>query len=254
MLSNNCSRVLLSFAVLLAVAPATHADLIHPSVMGDTVWFTDIREGSPSNDPLPLYDEPDAQGDELVFPTTGSFAATSEAGNGPDQTDGKLSFMVTAKPGNQLLGLVFNESGLTTLNGPFGGDAFTSVQGFAVVDINEIAGEPVNLPSITTFFSFTPQREFQLSVDGTGPSFSSEWRGEGAVRFREEVTKVTVTLNNILFAATTSDDGVGALIDKKEFSVRVPTDELSTIPEPTTVVLGCACGMLALVVPAKRRV
>ena len=252
MFCNCCSKFFLSLSLLALLTATAQADLMHPPVMGETVWYTAITEGSPSGDPLPLYGAPSiiGSGNELTFPTTGSFAATSEAGNGPDQTDGKLSFMVTAKPGEYLLGLLFDEVGLTSLKAPFGGDAFTSIDAFAVIDINEVAGVPVSIPSFTEFFDFDPQREFQHSVDATGATFSSDWRGEAAVRFDGPVTKVTVTLNNILFAATTSDDGTAALIDKKEFRVRVPTR--THIPEPTTIVLGCLFGMITLVVPSAR--
>ncbi len=246
-----CYKFSLFLVLTFAIVSSASADLIHPDVMGDTVWYTSISEGSPTGDPLPLYGAPSVAGNVLTFPTTGSFSATSAAGSGPDQTDGKLTFMVEAKPGQELAGIGFNEVGLTRLAAPFGGDAFSNVEAFAVIEINKIDGNIVNEPSITEFFDFTPNDVFQHSVDATGPVFSSAWRGTAGVRFRRPVTKVTVTLNNILLAATTDDVGTAALIDKKQFRVRVPTREI--IPEPTTVVLGCVFGLMAIVLPASRR-
>lgn len=245
-----CYKISLCFVLYFAFISTSFADIIHPDVMGETVWFRAISEGSPTNDPLPLYGTPTISGNTLDFPTTGSFAATSEAGNGPDQTDGKLTFMVEAKEGHSLSGILFEEIGLTRLAVPFDGDAFTSIEAFAVIKINQVAGVDVNVPSTTRFFDFDPSDVFQHSIDATGPVFSSDWLGSAGIRFRRPVTKATVTLNNILLAATTNDSGTAALIDKKEFVVRVPTDEL--IPEPTTLVLGGLFGLIVIAVPSSR--
>lgn len=230
----NISAVLIVTFCALVVSPV-RAALMHPDVMGPTVWYRNIEESSPTNDPLPLYGQPVPNGDELLFPTTGNFSAGSLDGGPSDQTDGKLSLMIVAKPGYVINSFQIAENGLTNLNGPFGGDAYTEVNTFAVVKVAEIAGVPVNVPAFDVFLNTAPLGgQYQLSVIG-GSSFSTGWNGNVDIALPQNTTKVNITLNNNLFAATLGA-GTRAFIDKKSFEIGVDT----SVPEPTTFLLAMA--------------
>jgi len=239
-------RVLL-LAVLLPTASA-RASILYGDAMGATVWFRGIQESSPTGDPLPLYGAPAVNGDQLVFPTTGSFAAESLGGGAPDGTDGKLNIMIEAKPGFSLSSFEIEENGLVALNAPFGGDAFAEVLSFGVVKVLEIAGAPVDLPAISAFLAISPLGgQYQLSLIG-GSSFASSWAGSTNVGLPESTTKLTLALDNSLFASTLGS-GTRAFLDKKLFvldvhSVGVP------VPEPAASLLGV---MVALAVGLVRR-
>ncbi len=240
----------IGYIILLAVfmlgASAAQAALMHPDVMGTEVWFRGIEESSPTGDPLPLYGTPSVAGNTLDFPTTGNFSAMSIDGTGSDQTDGKLNLMVKAKQGFSLTKLSLSETGLTELDAPFGGDAFSRVNAFVVLNIVEVAGLPVNIPVITEFFSFLPSNQFLHSVDATGPSFSSAWTGSAMIDLPPDVTKVNITLDNNLFSTTTGA-GTRSFIDKKDFQIDVDTEELirNDIPEPSVFALAF-CGLLGM--------
>ncbi len=243
-----CSVMLVASVVgVLGSGTVASASLIHSNVMGTSAFFTAITESSPTLDPLPLYDQPFAVGDELVFSPTGNFSANSVSGGPSDSTDGKLSLMITAKPGQFLDELKFSEVGLSILQAPFGGDAYTSVDALAVIQVVMINGQVVNLPASLHSFVFTPQNTFQHSIDATGPSLASAWVGALNVDLPALATKVLVTVDNILFAATTGT-GTGALIDKKGFTISVVPDDEGNIPEPGTLALAilaigsAACG------------
>ncbi|MDZ4658812.1 MAG: hypothetical protein SH868_14650 [Bythopirellula sp.] len=236
------------FAVFacLSVSQLAVADIMHTDVTGASVWFTSISEGSPTGDPLPLYGQPFAVVDELVFTPTAAFSATSTSGGPANQTDGKLHLMIEAKPGAFLDVLNFEEIGLTLLNAPFGGDAFTSVLAFAEIKVLEVNYLGVVASPTTHFYSFAPDSSFLHSADATGPSFATAWTGTLSVALPDDVTKVLVTVDNHLYAATVGV-GTGALIDKKGFSISViPTGQPHDIPEPATALLGllAVCGLL----------
>ena len=235
----HCFPCLLVITCLLVAVPVAQATIIHSDVAGATVVFTGISEGSPTGDPEPLFGQPAAAGDTLVFPTTASFSASSLDGDASDQTDGKLNLMVRAKPGFALTGLSILESGLTELDAPFrGGDAFTRVSSLAVVKVVEIAGAPVSLTPSLTFLIFMPQNQYQLSVLGV-PTYSTGWSGSASIPLPLDTTKVLITLDNNLFAATLGP-GTRAFIDKKTFEIDIDTDDLipNDIPEPATFLLG----------------
>lgn len=239
-------KILLTALASLLIAPVSQASLIHPDVMGATVTFKNIEESSPSSDPLPLYGQPGANGDELVFPTTGNFSASSLDGDPSDQTDGKLDLMIVSKPGFFLDNFTISESGLVLLDAPFGGDAFASVNAFGVVKVVEISGVPVNAPSFNIFLSASPLGgQYQLSVIG-GSSYASGWQASALVGLPQNTTKVNLTLDNNLFASS-SGQGTRAFIDKKAFEIDVETK----VPEPHTLMLGFA-GILALTVGRRR--
>ncbi len=229
-LSFLCCTLLACFVIAI---PAARATVIHSDVSAATVNFVDISEGSPTGDPEPLYGQPIAVVDTLLFPTTASFSAASVDGAGSDQTDGKLNFMVEAKNGYFITSLSISEGGLTTLTAPFGGDAYTEVVGFAVVKVLEIGNAPVNLPAIQSFLSITPLGGQYLLSDIGGSSFATGWTGSLNLPLPASTTKLSVTLDNNLFAATLGP-GTRAFIDKKAFEIDVDTE---LIPEPTTTML-----------------
>ncbi|MDZ4659558.1 MAG: hypothetical protein SH868_18460 [Bythopirellula sp.] len=235
----HCFSSFVIITCLLIAAPVAQATVIHSNVMGATVVFTGITEGSPTGDPEPLYGQPSANGDTLIFPTTSNFNASSLDGLASDQTDGKLSLMIRAKNGFAISSFSITENGLTSLSAPFGGDAYTEAVAFAVVKVVEIAGAPVSLPSFQAFLGITPLGgQYQLSVIG-GTSYNSGWTGTVNLGLPLDTTKVNVTLDNNLFAAT-SGAATRAFIDKKAFEIDVKTKDLipNDIPEPATFLLG----------------
>jgi PEP-CTERM motif len=238
MIGNTVVRTSLAVGLLISVSPFALADIMHSDVNGASVWFTNISEGSPTGDPLPLYNQPFASGDQLVFAPTAAFSATSTSGGPANQTDGKLNVIIESKPGAFIDVLDFEEVGLTILNAPFGGDAFTSVLAFAEIKILEINDAAVVSPATTHFMSFAPDSSFLHSADATGPSFATAWTGLLSVTLPEMVTKLLVTVDNHLYAASVGV-GTGALIDKKTFSISVTPDGSvdPNIPEPSTLVL-----------------
>src|SRR5262245_30618563 len=98
----NCNLII-RFALALFVGgfscSLATADIIHSYVNGNSVGFPTISEGSPTGDPLPLYGQPFANGDDLIFTPTASFSAVSTSGGPSNQTDGKLNVIVESKPG-----------------------------------------------------------------------------------------------------------------------------------------------------------
>jgi hypothetical protein len=237
-----CRSLLVAVAALFSCfVQQSHADIIHSNVIGNSVWFTNISEGSPTGDTLPLYGQPISVADQLIFSPTASFSATSTSGGPANQTDGKLTFTVEAKPGAFIDALSFDEVGLTLLNAPFGGDAFTSVLAFAEVKVLEINHVGVVSPATSHFFNFAPDSSFLHSADASGPSFATAWVGSLLVPMPVDATKVLVTVDNHLYAATVGV-GTGALIDKKGFNVTVtPSGQPHTVPEPATVAMGLVC-------------
>ncbi len=223
---------------VLVGATTARATVIHSDVSGTNVDYTSISEGSPTGDPEPLYGQPFANVNNLIFTPTADFAAVSTSGGPADQTDGKLTFIATAKPGFVLGAINFDEVGLTILNAPFGGDAFTSVLAFANIKVLAISGVPISAPSTNHFFSFAPDSSFLHSADATGPSFATPWAGTLTATLPTNTTKILVSLDNHLYAATVGV-GTGALIDKKGFDVDFDVDlDPNYVPEPTTILLG----------------
>lgn len=223
----------LALFVSASFAQFAAADMIHMDVAGTSVDFTAISEGSPTVDPLPLYGQPFANGNELVFTPTAGFSAVSTSGGPANQTDGKLYVTIQSKPGSYINKLDFEEVGLTVLNAPFGGDAFTSVLAFAEIKVLEVNNLPVVSSPTSHFYNFAPDSSFLHSADATGPSFATPWTGTLSVTMPSLTTKLVLAIDNHLYAATVGV-GTGALIDKKGFSISVTTD----VPEPTTALLG----------------
>lgn len=236
MIRLDSTRTLIAALILFSAHQSAPADIVHSDVNGTSVWFTGISEGSPTGDPLPLFGQPFANGDELVFTPTAAFSAVSTSGGPANQTDGKLTVTIESQPGYDIDSLFFEEVGLTILNAPFGGDAFTSVLAFAEIKILEVNNANVVSAPTTHFFAFAPDSSFLHSADASGPSFATPWVGQLSVTLPDDVTKVLLMVDNHLFASTVGV-GTGALIDKKGFSISVTPGD-GQIPEPNTALLG----------------
>jgi hypothetical protein len=234
----------IAVGLLLSLNSFATANIMHSDVTGASVWFTNISEGSPTGDPLPLYSQPFASGDQLVFMPTAAFSAVSTSGGPADQTDGKLNVIIESKPGAFIKKVDLEEVGLTILNAPFGGDAFSSVLAFAEIKILEVNDLPVVSVATTHFMNFAPNSSFLHSADASGPSFATPWMGTLSVSLPNMVTKLLLTVDNHLFASTVGV-GTGALIDKKSFSISVTPDGSvnPNVPEPSSLALMALCAM-----------
>jgi len=219
---------------LLATAPA-QATTTYGDFMGDNFTYIDVKETAVSNgDTEPLFGPPTVIGDQLRFLPT---VFKSESPVGTDQsdiTDGRLDFMIEAKPGKRITDVQFFEGGAWAIvGGGAGNSAFASLAGFLFID--EIDNAAAFLPPIpfggqTPIFMGPGGNTWVLGDDidlnailannGITPSLG--------------VTKVTVALNDTL--ATSANLGSTSFIDKKFFGVNV-------VPEPSTG----AMGMLGLV-------
>lgn len=237
-------RTFLAAGIALLSSSFVAADIIHSDVNGTSVWFTNISEGSPTGDPLPLYGQPFANGDQLVFTPTAAFSAVSTSGGPSNQTDGKLHVVVESKPGAFISKLDFEEVGLTNLQAPFGGDAFTSILAFVEMTLLEINDVPVVSPATSHFYNFAPDSSWLHSADATGPSFATPWIGTLSLNLPNQVTKLLLSIDNHLYAASVGV-GTGALIDKKGFTISITPDGGvdPNIPEPSTLALLALCMM-----------
>jgi hypothetical protein len=235
---------LLAAGLVLVSSSFAAADIMHTDVTGASVWFTQISEGSPSGDSLPLYNQPIPNGDQLIFAPTAAFSAVSNSGGPSNTTDGKLSMLIESKPGAFISKLDLEEGGLTSLNAPFGGDAFASVLAFVELKVLEINDVPVVSPSSTHFLNFAPDSSWLHSADASGPNFATGWAGTLSLNLPNQVTKLQLVVDNTLFASTVGV-GTGALIDKKIFSISVTPDGSVNpqVPEPGTLALIALCAM-----------
>ncbi len=251
-------------AVLITLGGTSHAAMVYNNVMGNSVWLTNINESSPTGDVSPLFGQPVlTSGDNFDFSPTGAFSAESTDGGGTDVTDGKLSFMVVAKQGFGINTFRVLESGIATLLDAFDlGDALASVSGIVDIDIDEIDGVPVSIELDDMLMEFTPNDGvYQHSVIATGPTKNVAWRGGVTVDIAAEVanlnptigvTKLTVTLDNILLATTTGQ-ATSAGIDKKDFDIIITTGggPGGEVPEPSSALL-LMLSSLAMTIRAQR--
>ena len=240
-----------SLAALIVSAPASAVPINHGDFVGSTVTYLQVTEDS-GTDATPLFGAPSVFADVLDFNPV-SFNSSSTGAGGVDITDGTLTFMVTANPGNVIDELAFSEAGDFTLTGPGGVGTFAGVTSSIFIDIVEVDGSGITPVQVITSMTFAPSAgNWDLLNDGPGP-LNGIWTGGATVDllqalidenvpFTSGVTKVNVSLDNTL--STTSEDGTSSFIAKKD------TKGLSvTTPEPSTVVL-LAGGLLAL---ARRR-
>lgn len=234
---------------LLTPAALLAGSINYGNFSGATVEYLDVTEDSNTGDALPLYGAPTVQGDSLDFNPIG-FSATASGENGVDQTDGQLFFMVEAKIGSRIDGIVIEEAGDTGLTG-IGTDATaTQVRSDVFIDVLEIDRIPVTSPiNLTASLIYSPSDgDYLLGTDGGGgPFFDTQWTGSTTVTFSPDVlgvtgrvTKINVTMDNQLSAI--SEAGTSATIAKKDTDTTGLTVEVFEIPEPATALLllaGC---------------
>lgn len=250
---------LLTLTALAIQLPAQSvaAPINHGNFFGATVDYLDVTEDTNSGDTQPLFGAPTISGDSLDFDPVG-FSANSSGGGPPDQTDGQLSFMISAKGGNVIETLSLTEAGDTSLARSIVSleDAYTRVTANIFVDILEVDYAPVAMTiNANGVMTFTPSGgEYFLSVDGAGnPTYNTSWTGNffleldpilAANGITGKATKIGVNLDNTLTAS--SGPNSSALIAKKDFDGVVITvnPDPNVVPEPSTCVLA-AIGMLA---------
>jgi hypothetical protein len=235
--------------VSLCASSSQAVPINYGDFMGSTVTYKMVTEDS-ATDPTPLFGAPLVSGDTLDFTPVG-FGASS-AGGGADMTDGQLSFMVQAKPGQSIQNILIKEFGDTTLAGVVPLNSTTTstfVRMPVFIDIVEVNGVGINpiklsassIPPIVA--TFNPSNgDFYLGIDGGGgPLYHTTWTGQLFVNLdaiQKGITKINVNLDNVLIAV--SQVGTSALIAKKDFFT-VTTN----IPEPTSFGLALLAVALA---------
>jgi hypothetical protein len=250
---------------LLLTSPAAANFIIYPgSGMGTSVIYSFddgvgnlstggvpgiVRETSiiPAH-PAALFGAPTISGDSMDFNPAG-FGVFAQNGT-MDISDGQLTFMVTAKPGQAVSNIRFKEAGAVSLLGL--GNAATSasdhlslyvdIQGVNGAGINAIHLGPADFVPQPTFI---PKGSFNLAADGN--LNLAPWSGKIDIDFApilvahgykatDRVTKISVNLDNQLLAMSQAPiqgiGGTSALMDKKDFFI-VTTN----FPEPTSCLL-----------------
>ncbi len=257
----------LSVAVgLLNPATASAGTFYYGTLPGTDVTYVDVTETDTKSgvittpvSPGPFYGTPFVSANSLVF-IPPDFSANSNFQAPPFQrTDGKLNFMVTANAGQAIGNMAFNEGGARSVGGISGTDAtYVDVSAVGFLQVSEVDNVMIDVETINLNFLF------DFGVGGNGKwRFVSEgadtnlWTGGQFVDINQELidrgisfvkgaTKVTVVLDNILFAQ--SQPLTGSLIDKKTFFT-VTTN----IPEPTSCVLALFGLMVGALVSRRSR-
>jgi hypothetical protein len=242
---------------LAASLPVNAAPINYGSHVGDTVEYVDVSEDSTTGDSLPLFGAPIFSADSLDFNPVG-FDAHATNGSS-DSTNSILTFDVYALPGFAIRNMMFEESGDTTLAGLGTASTSTSVTAQGSIDIFEVDGVPVMVPSVPIALSFTPSAgDWNLAADAAGgPFLNVNWTGslfldvnqiltQQGVPFTHGATKLSISITNTLDA--TSETGTETTIAKKDFggiSITI------NIPEPGTAVLASAA-VVAMVMAGSR--
>ena len=220
------------------------------------VMYLDVEESSFSDPvPPPLYGAPTIAGNLLDFSPSGF--GVSSADGVSDLIDGQLNFTIDALPGAGLTGFSIVEGGDFSFSGttPSPG-TFVSASAGATVSILEVNGAALASP-ISVFASDI----FVTDYPTTGGAPSTGLLPWSLVTFvdlgsalpspNDYATKIDVAINNQLVATTAGPGSISA-IAKKDFKI-VPVGDLipNDIPEPSSMVLGCVMGLIAV---ARRRV
>jgi hypothetical protein len=196
--------------------------------------FNGVSEAS-GTDPAPLFGTPTISNDTLSF-TPVNFSAYAQ-NNGIDLTDGTLTVLTIAAKGNASIDAVtFFEAGDYALVPPAPstkGTAETRVLAnlavfLSITEIDGVAITPINVSSSTQLFGtdITANRGIGLLWSG-GKTVDLD-SVAAANGFSGRITKVTLNIDNTLFAE--SESNTEAFIAKKQFQVTV-------IPEPGSLAL-----------------
>jgi hypothetical protein len=204
--------------------------------------FLSVEEGSPTNDPIPLYGPPMPFSVGLRFKPTDDFSAFTQNG-GIDFTDGKLNFTIMDPFGINQVSLF--EAGDYTLDGA--GTPITHVVAGAIMratvtQINGVNVAPLNLVPVNASFSDSLPGIVIDAPWSLGTAINVQAQLAALVGPNADATKVDIVINNTLIAA--SEANTGALIVKKEFRIDVDTD----IPEPATLALAglALCALVSI--------
>lgn len=243
---------LIALLAVVCVAPAVKAAATnHGDYVGTNVMYLDVTENPkikiPGPLPANLFGPPILSGgDALVFFTNNyPFEATSSNG-APALTDGALSVIVMAQPGQFLTGLEFMESGgFYFVGGTPGGTQASSTILSPKMTVLEATAGVNSMVNGTVTYGPNPTGTYASS----GGAFTSgDWEASASFDFTGlvGVTKVLLTLDNVLSAV--SENGSIAFIDKKTFLID-PT--LTPVPEPGTIILGLIGGVGMVLVGRK---
>ena len=180
-----------TFAIALVVGllSAARGGLInYGDFIADTVTYEGVTEDS-NTDPPPLYGPPTLAGNSLSFAPV-SFGSSSNGAGGVDITDGTLTMLISAHPGNAIEVVKLHEAGDYTLIGPGGAGTYAAVSAAVFVTVLEVAGEDDFSPlHFNANMVFTPSGgDYDLSNDGPGTAVI--WEGD-----------LTVDISGILAAA-----------------------------------------------------
>jgi hypothetical protein len=273
---------LLGVIAVLAMASQARATVFNSypgPFAGPTVTYSNVVEGDSANpppDPSRLFGTPNLSGDSLQFSQnnlplgsglnfrvdvggaqpvllkdgtlTMNIAATNSAtgnitgfsiaeGGGYGVLGGTLATQV-----NAALQIPFNAAGYV------GGLGITSINGVALAQIIPVPYTEsfAQGPGSSGAFSATPS---SITFSGQG---SGTWSGSASFNIaaalaaagkpaNSRVTGLTLSLNNVL--SGTAEPNSIAFIDKKSFSIST----ITTVPEPSTVILGLMGGVGLLV-------
>jgi hypothetical protein len=266
---------LLAVAGVLALAASAQATN-YGSLNGPRINYLNISEndsqiiGPPTvtGTPIGLFGAPTLSppgSDTMTFP---NLTFSVGVANGTfELQDGKLSFDMTSNPSTFIHSMSFDEGGAWRVLGPAGAAISEATLLFNDLRITSVNGIPLGSAIIVNpAFSVSNviQNGAALVTPGTGDITFTSSGGNGVgtwdilANFNldnaldthgfnhnvDRITGMSVALDNQLFAQTQTTAGLTlATIDKKHFIVST----VSTIPEPSTMILG-ALGAAGLVV------
>ncbi len=228
----------LTLALIATSTSAWASAVSYGDVAADDVTYVNIKENS-GTDPedLPLYGDPSAAGNSLVF-SPSNYVASAEPSEGEfdtDNTSATLTMQVVSNSDLPLASINIMEFGDTFLAGLGEAQALTAVAGGLFVsydDGNGLQTLPVGELSDVSF---------SLPDD----SGLSEWTASVEINLAElNVTEVFVSFDNLVTAI--AEEGATAFIEKKVFKITT-----TVVPEPASVAL---IGLGALLIAGRRRI
>jgi len=268
-------RTLLALAVTLALANVASANQSYGNLVGPNIMYLGITEvdsqlaGPPpvNSTPAQLFGQPVLSppgSNTMGFPSL-SFGLQTANGQFGLQ-DGKLTMdIVPTTPQTFIHSLSFDEGGAWRVLGPQGGATAEATLLFNDLRITSLNGVPLPTAIIVNpAFSVNSvtQNGSAVVTPGTGDiTFTSS--GGNAVgtwnilanfdldaalaangKAGQRITGMSLSLDNQLFTQTTVTQGLTlAAIDKKNFFISAVT----TVPEPSTILLGLMGGVGMLV-------